>query len=467
MSSPVPEHEPPSRSPSVVSLLSLLWPGLGQLYLRRWRWAALFALPALLVVGLVAWQLHGGLLIAAVTLLDPAVAALVLWIVVALAVWRIADLAIVYRRAGGTARSPLAVRAIFGLVLAAILVMHSVAGYYAYSFYDAGRQIFVTPPPVSQASPDTSALPSEVAQDTGPIFSGGPWATPASASSRVTFLLTGVDSGHDRNHALTDTLLLVSVDPVADTAAMLSFPRDISAFPTYNGLTYSGKINSLMTYANGHPSVFPDGGIGTLSHEIGFLIGLPVHYYAAINLDGFQTMVDMVGGVDINNPKWIIDPTYDWFNGTYGFTLSPGLHHLDGVHALAYVRSRKGIGDNDFTRAARQQQLLIALRAKMSDPSMLARLPDFLRVAAQTIQTDIPPGKVRDYLILANQIADGSIQRYVLGPPYSWHPDDSTTGGTYTLRLKFDLVAQLSVQLFGSDSAYAPQSPAPTASPGP
>ena len=142
-------------------------------------------------------------------------------------------------------------------------------------------------------------------------------------------------------------------------AVMLSIPRDISNFPLYSGGRFRGKINSLMTAATNDPKRFPDGPVLTLTREIGYLIGVPINYYAAINLNGFQKMVDLVGGVDIDNPRWINDPLYDWFDGTSGFRLSAGHHHLDGRKALAYVRSRQGAGDSDFTRAARQQQVLV------------------------------------------------------------------------------------------------------------
>ena len=209
-------------------------------------------------------------------------------------------------------------------------------------------------------------------------------------TNRITILMTGIDSGHDRTHALTDTLLVVSYDEDTNQAVMLSIPRDTARFPMYSGGTYYGKINSLMSAARQNPARYPDGSTGTLVKEIGYLIGIPVNYYAAINLEGFQSLVDLVGGVDVVNPKWITDPVYDWFDGTHGFTLSPGPHHLDGQHALAYARSRYGAGDNDFTRAARQQQLLVALRAKMGTTTMLTKLPAILKVAARTIQTDFP-----------------------------------------------------------------------------
>jgi LCP family protein required for cell wall assembly len=277
---------------------------------------------------------------------------------------------------------------------------------------------------------------------------------PTPGGDRVTFLLTGVDSGHDRAHALTDTLLVASLDRRTNKAVMLSIPRDISNFPLYSGGTFHGKINSLMSTAGNDPKRFPDGPVLTLTREIGYLIGVPINYYAAINLDGFQKMVDLVGGVDVDNPKLINDPRYDWFDGTSGFTLSPGVHHLNGRKALAYVRSRQGVGDSDFTRAARQQQVLVALRAKLGTAGLLEKLPALLKVAGQTIRTDFPPGQVRDYLVLASGVSDKAIERHVLGPPYAIHPPTDSTGGVYTLIFNLKKLAALSMKVFGDDSAY-------------
>ena len=105
---------------------------------------------------------------------------------------------------------------------------------------------------------------------------------------------------------------------------------------------------------------------------------MPIHYYAAIDLAGFRRMIDLVGGVTIDNPKPIIDPRYDWLDGRHGFELSAGKHKLNGANALAYVRSRQGVGDSDFTRARRQQQVLLALRSKLTsagDASGVAEHP--------------------------------------------------------------------------------------------
>ena len=223
-----------------------------------------------------------------------------------------------------------------------------------------------------------------------------------------------------------------------------------------------------MTYANNHKKEFPDGGLPTLVNELGFLIGVPIHYYAAVDLEGFSKMIDRVGGVTINNPKAINDPVYGgWTDGRIGFRLSKGKHKLDGQKALAYVRSRKGIGDSDFSRARRQQQLLIALEEKLTDPAMLPKLPDILNDAKDTLITNFPPDRLGDMLEIAQRVDEENITRKVLNAPYSTRPPLSTTGGIYILKLDMKRLAKLSVDLFGTDSRYyvPPAAPSPSASP--
>jgi LCP family protein required for cell wall assembly len=448
-----------ARSTSLAVFLSFLWPGLGQLYLGRRRTAALYGLPVLAAVLIVVVQLLGGIERFAATLLDPTVALTLVILVALLAIWRLFSMADVL--IGGVARRPLRRRIVLPLFIgltSLVVASHAWIGAVTWAFYDAGSHIFVgergpDATPVTDQTPD----PSNNEID----FQATPFPTPATASTRISILVTGIDSGHGRDHALTDTIMLVSVDPDTGKVAMLSFPRDISNFELYGGGVYHGKINSLMTYARLHPDTFPDGGLPTLAKEIGFLAGVPIQYFAAINLDGFQRMIDIVGGVDVVNPKPIDDPVYDWFDGTRGFHLAAGPVHLDGRIGLAYVRSRYGAGDSDFTRAARQQQVLSALRKKLTNPSVIARLPDLLQAIGSSIRTNYPVDQVRDLVDIASHVTDDSTVKHVLGPPYAIHPPTNTTGGIYTLQLDMGRIAKMSIDLFGRDSRYAATSTAP------
>jgi LCP family protein required for cell wall assembly len=341
--------------------------------------------------------------------------------------------------------------ALFVVLALIVIATHGLVAWTGLAFLDASSQIFVTGGITPPTKVDGQPPPT-------------PYVSPV-PGGRINVLLIGSDAGLGYTHSLTDSMIVVSVDPALRTVAMISFPRDIAQFPMYGGGMFSGKLNSIVEYATAHPDQMPDGGLGTLTREIGFLLGIPIHYYAYVNLAGFKNVVDLAGGVVVDNLRAISDPGYQFPEGAVGFFLSAGTHHLDGRLALAYVRSRNGVGDNDFTRARRQQQVLIALRDRLTDPALLTKLPDLLKALALTVQTDFPAGGLPDLLQLAPTIPSASIVHYVLGPPFAVTPSPPT--GTYILLIDRQKVAALSIRLFGAESAYSspPASQAPPTSP--
>lgn len=451
------------RSSATAAVLSFLWPGLGHWYLGRRRGAALFATPAVLATLVLASQALGGLERLAALLLAPASALTILILIILLGAWRL--LAIVDAAIAPRDRRRRSAAVVVGLA-AVVIATHAWAGYVAWAFYDAGNRIFVgengpdaTHPPTASRQPGTTTPPDQEYQAT-------PLVTPRDASARINILLTGVDSAESRETALTDTLLVASIDPETSDVVLISFPRDISDFPLWDGRTYRGKINSFMTWARTHPDEFPDGPLPSLVRELGFLLGAPIHYYAAVDLAGFRRMIDAVGGVEVEVEKALNDARYDWLDGRRGFQLSAGTHVLDGETALAYVRSRYSPGDNDFNRARRQQQVLLSLRRALTEPAMLPRIPELVEIGGDTIRTNFPSDRIGEMLALAGGVDDGAVRRYVLGPPYAVNPPASETGGVYRLRLDMDRLAALSIDIFGEDSAYAAGASDPGASPG-
>jgi polyisoprenyl-teichoic acid--peptidoglycan teichoic acid transferase len=445
------------RSPGVAAFLSFLWPGLGQWYGGARRTAVVFALPILVVAIVLVSEFLQGPETLVLQLLSPGTALTVAVLIVLLGLWRIVAMVDGLVSLGGRLswRRP-SLAAPFATLIVVVLVSHLAAANLAWSFYQAGSKIFTT-------GPDATAtlVPTSSEDGNGAVLPiATPIATPQTAESRINILIVGIDSSEIRNHALTDTMLVVSVDPTTHTAAMVSFPRDIADFPLWSGGIYHGKINALMTDAEKHPKRFPDGGITTLTKELGYLLGITIHFYAAVNLDGFEAMIDEVGGVTITNNSQIDDPSYGGWKqpGRIGFQLSPGKHTLDGETALAYVRSRKGAGNNDFERARRQQQLLVALEHKLADPTMLPKLPRLLDDATRTITTSFPSDRLADMLSLGRSIDDGSIKRAVLGPPYALR---DPAAADYRLVIVPAKLSALSISLFGTDSRYAAAGSAP------
>jgi polyisoprenyl-teichoic acid--peptidoglycan teichoic acid transferase len=274
---------------------------------------------------------------------------------------------------------------------------------------------------------------------------------------RVTVLLIGVDFAPGRENELTDTMLVASLDPNTGRGAMVSIPRDLFGVPLADGRVYNAKLNGLMQVAGGDPETFPLGGPATLKAAISELLGVRIHYFAAIDIEGMREVVDTIGGVDIVNERAIDDPRYhDTFTGQRGFWLPAGPHHLDGATAMAYVRSRLGAGDSDFTRAARQQQVLAAIAEKLGAGNLLVMLPGLLDAVKGNVATDIPSGRFAD---IAAEVADanlGRTQREVLTPDggYVTVGEDPVAG--YVLHPNLDAIRELAARLFGISTARNP-----------
>jgi len=456
------EPAPERRSPSIAAFLSFIWPGLGHWYTRRDRAALLFALPVIGVVLIVAVQAVGGVGQLASLLISPSSALTVAILVVLLGVWRelaVIDSAIAIRPRGAWRRG----RSLLVVILVSIIiaVTHVWAASVAWAFYDAGNRIFVGaegadagPIASTTSSPAPGQTPRpDQTQDLDDDYVIAPFVTPPTEAARINVLLTGVDSAETRSHALTDTLMVASIDPLTHDVALVSFPRDISNFPMVDGGTYKGKINSYMTYVTNHPKEFKGKPLVELVRELSFLIGAPIHYYAAVDLAGFRKLIDAAGGVTVNNERALNDARYDWLDGRRGFKLSEGKHKLNGEDALAYVRSRYTPGDNDFRRAKRQQEVLVSLARKFAAPDMIPRMLELIDVAGDTLRTNFPSDRVSEMLDLV-QGADGAkVTRVVLDRPYAFSYTDSA--GLYRLELKLEKLAELSVKIFGDESRYA------------
>jgi polyisoprenyl-teichoic acid--peptidoglycan teichoic acid transferase len=200
---------------------------------------------------------------------------------------------------------------------------------------------------------------------------------------------------------------------------LVSLPRDMVNVPLGNGDVYGPKLNSLLSFAERNPKSFPEGGMRTLEDAVGTLLGIPIHYYARIDFIGFIAMVDAVGGVDIDVKRPLKAKRYDGYGlETKGFRLTKGTHHLTGAEALAYARIRKGAGETDFTRAARQQDVIVALRSRVSSGgSLFWKLPTLLDAVANTIRTDVPTTRLPELAAIVDEVRSRDVVRVVIGHP--------------------------------------------------
>jgi len=239
-------------------------------------------------------------------------------------------------------------------------------------------------------------------------------------SDRVTILLMGIDQreGETDTAYRTDSMMLVTVDPVGRTAGMLSIPRDlyveIPGFPGRDKITTANFKGDAYHLPGGGPQLAVD----TVEQNL----GIRVDYYIRINFTAFETFVNLLGGIDVDNPTDIADPEYpDMFNGYDPFYLAAGPQHLDGPTALKFARTRHQTGD-DFGRAQRQQLVVLAVRDKILSADMLpvlfTKAPELLSTLSGSYTTNLSLDQIASLALLAKQIPKDKIQSTVIDQQY-------------------------------------------------
>lgn len=251
---------------------------------------------------------------------------------------------------------------------------------------------------------------------------GKPVILPTAApGSPFTVLLLGSDDDlkFDPNRVLTQSMILVRVDPVHKHVVMESIPRDLWVPLSFG---YSAKIDAAYAGDRYHPGG-PAAAIATVEKNF----HVRIDEYAWIGLKGLIKLIDLLGGVDVNVMNPVLDDTYpnDLDPRTlYGYArvaVLPGPQHLDGTHALQYVRSRHNDINGDFGRSARQQQILLALKGKASTLNA-ADLPEIVSALSGEFKTSMGLDRVRSLLTLANSFGPSNIQQIVLYvPTYTYY----------------------------------------------
>jgi LCP family protein required for cell wall assembly len=396
----------PKSSAFAAALFSVLLPGLGQAYQRRWRAALRFATPLfLLAAGFAGIYVADGLAGLLGLLLSPLglSAAGILNILAAL--WRAAAATEAWRQGltrGSGVRATLLSSVALASTLAVGLSIHLLVGGY-----------------VSTASALVGGIFSGAEEGDG---QGG--ATPPSwdGTERLNVLLIGVDQRQGETSFNTDTLIVASVDPVKGSVSMFSIPRDTVDVPVpasaqaLYGSTYNNKINSYYSSAKANSDTFPNGPAAALREMLSEFYGIRIDYSVMVNFSGFKQIVDTLGGIRITTKNPIVDETYPAGVGHLRRIRMPvGVRTMDGQEALIFARSRHG--SSDFGRAERQQQVIAAVRAQTDVEAIAANLPALASTLQDAIKSDFPQGDLPRLLELLGRVDASNLKSIVFAPP--------------------------------------------------
>jgi LCP family protein required for cell wall assembly len=216
------------------------------------------------------------------------------------------------------------------------------------------------------------------------------------ASDVLNILLIGSDARPGLIGTRTDAIMILSLNPSAGTATLLSIPRDLFVYiPGW-------KMNRIN-------AAFSRGGVGLLSTTIRYNFGITIDRWVMLNFNGFIAIIDHFGGIDVYVSQSLSDRC-----GSAYYSYAPGTHHMGGIEALCYIRMRYATSDID--RMRRQQEVMLAFFNKMVSIDGLSQIPEFYGLLNSYIQTNVGLSDIVAKIPLGVTIASDSsrIRRFAI-----------------------------------------------------
>jgi LCP family protein required for cell wall assembly len=379
-----------SGSPGFAAILSLLLPGLGQMYHGRWiRGVLILLVPIFTVLLAGAFVAIADPLTSLVLRNARAVTFLVAGAFFTYHLIVVTDAFAGKLRGMGSLRGRRVIDyAVLGMVCVALVLFYAAAYRGSAPWAGLASKIFapLASVPLVGAPPGQDPAP--------PAWTG---------TDRLNVLLLGIDSRGDSSSTQnTDTMIVLSLDPVNKTGAMLSIPRDV--YINRPGV-FTDKINAAYAY----------GGYDLTRKVVEDLLGIRLNAYALVDFDAFTKIIDSVGGVVIDVKRPVRDesyPTPDYGIERLDITAGPQL--MDGQTALRFARSRHDT--NDYSRAQRQQLVLSALRTRLTQGDFIRGLPALVDRVGSAVQTNFDPANVLPLAQFGSDIDGDAIRSEVLYP---------------------------------------------------
>ena len=248
-------------------------------------------------------------------------------------------------------------------------------------------------------------------------------------------LLLGTDGRPGDTAYRADSIILARVDPKAKQVTLISIPRDTKV--GYKGSTM--KINATHAY---------DGAEGMVN-AVNELCDVEISHYAEISFDGMKTLVDAVGGIDINATDGVDDPEAG------PVTIEPGQQHMDGEAALTYCRARHQYADGDYTRMRHQRQVIGALANAVLNNMDITRLPGVIESLSDMVVTDL---SVQDIVSLANAMRGMDTDNMWSANLPSWAGEDTYIDGQSYVFVYEDKLKEMMERVDAGEDPQGPQS---------
>ncbi len=267
----------------------------------------------------------------------------------------------------------------------------------------------------------------------------------------LTFLILGVDR-RGEEVPRSDAIIVVNIHPVERRATLISVPRDL-----YVDIAGHGVMRINQTFVRG--------GAQLTRQAVAAVLGLPVDYVVKLEFDGFERIIDTLGGVEIELAQPLYDPYYpDDADGYKPLLIPAGRQRLNGEQALGYARSRLTDPEADFGRIKRQQQLLLALRDQFLTADVLPRLPALVQQLSDAVTTDFPLTKVPALAQLGMSIPADRITRLAINYDQGLVRSTITATGAEVLIPDLPRIRQVVRQAVNGGTATT--AAAPSATPG-
>ena len=240
---------------------------------------------------------------------------------------------------------------------------------------------------------------------------------------RYNVLLLGGDSGADRVGLRPDSISVASIDQETGRAILFGLPRNMTNFPFPEGSVmaeqfpdgYEAEINSLSTWATDNQALFKgfdNPGVEATIEGVEGVTGLEINYFAMVNLEGFRSLVQAVGGLELNVRDRI--PIGGGGGPITGY-LEPGVQRLNGFETLWFARSRHSA--DDYSRMARQKCVMNAMLQQLSPSTVITKFEKIAAASAELITTDLPASELGRFAELAMKARSKPVSTVSFVPP--------------------------------------------------